>query len=301
MIEAQGLTKVYGRTVAVDEVSFRAKPGVVTGFLGPNGAGKSTTLRMILGLDRPTGGRALIDGKPYRELVRPLNTVGALLDARQVHGGRSAREHLAMLAATHRIARRRVTEVLDTAGLATAADRRVRSFSLGMRQRLGLAAALLGDPRVLILDEPMNGLDTEGIRSLRTLLRSMAQEGRTVLLSSHLMSEMELVADHLLVINAGRLIADESTVEFVARHSDPIVRVRSADIAALAAVLGAAMRVRGDTGTVRGVASREIGRLAVAHGIVLDELTPEQASVEDVFTRLVGEHRLSHTRVREHA
>ncbi len=301
VIEAQGLTKVYGRTVAVDEVSFRAKPGVVTGFLGPNGAGKSTTLRMILGLDRPTGGRALIDGKPYRELVRPLNTVGALLDARQVHGGRSAREHLAMLAATHRIARRRVTEVLDTAGLATAADRRVRSFSLGMRQRLGLAAALLGDPRVLILDEPMNGLDTEGIRSLRTLLRSMAQEGRTVLLSSHLMSEMELVADHLLVINAGRLIADESTVEFVARHSDPIVRVRSADIAALAAVLGAAMRVRGDTGTVRGVASREIGRLAVAHGIVLDELTPEQASVEDVFTRLVGEHRLSHTRVREHA
>ncbi|WP_280382608.1 ABC transporter ATP-binding protein [Nocardia wallacei] len=301
MIEAQGLSKVYGRTVAVDEVSFRAKPGVVTGFLGPNGAGKSTTLRMILGLDRPTGGRALIDGKPYRELVRPLNTVGALLDARQVHGGRSAREHLAMLAATHRIARRRVTEVLDTAGLAAAADRRVRSFSLGMRQRLGLAAALLGDPRVLILDEPMNGLDTEGIRSLRTLLRSMAQEGRTVLLSSHLMSEMELVADHLLVINAGRLIADESTVEFVARHSDPIVRVRSADIAALAAVLGAAMRVRGDTGTVRGVASREIGRLAVAHGIVLDELTPEQASVEDVFTRLVGEHRLSHTRVREHA
>ncbi len=301
VIEAQGLSKVYGRTVAVDEVSFRAKPGVVTGFLGPNGAGKSTTLRMILGLDRPTGGRALIDGKPYRELVRPLNTVGALLDARQVHGGRSAREHLAMLAATHRIARRRVTEVLDTAGLAAAADRRVRSFSLGMRQRLGLAAALLGDPRVLILDEPMNGLDTEGIRSLRTLLRSMAQEGRTVLLSSHLMSEMELVADHLLVINAGRLIADESTVEFVARHSDPIVRVRSADIAALAAVLGAAMRVRGDTGTVRGVASREIGRLAVAHGIVLDELTPEQASVEDVFTRLVGEHRLSHTRVREHA
>ncbi|MCM6778399.1 ATP-binding cassette domain-containing protein [Nocardia sp. CDC159] len=302
MIEAQGLTKTFGTAVAVDEVSFRANPGAVTGFLGPNGSGKSTTLRLILGLDSPTRGRVLVDGKPYRELVRPLHIVGALLDARDVHGGRSARGHLAMLAATHRIPRRRIGEVLDLAGLAPVADRRVRSFSLGMRQRLGMAAALLGEPRVLILDEPMNGLDTEGIRWLRILLRSMADRNCTVLLSGHVMSEMQLVADHLLVINGGRLIADEPVTEFVARHSDPIVRVRAADLAALAGLLGSEMEIRGEVGLVRGIGSREIGRLAVAYGIVLDELTPVHGSVEDAFTRLIVDHRRSsRPQVRENA
>ncbi|MBF6416173.1 ABC transporter ATP-binding protein [Nocardia cyriacigeorgica] len=290
MIEARGLTKHYGRTKAVDEVSFTVEPGRVTGFLGPNGSGKSTTMRLILGLDTPTSGRATVAGRPYRELVRPLHTVGALLDAGDVMGSRTAAAHLAFLAAANRIGRRRVDEVLALAGLADVAGRRVTGFSLGMRQRLGIAAALLGDPAALVLDEPVNGLDTEGIRWIRHLLRAMADEGRAVLLSSHLMSEIELVADHLLVIGAGRLLADEPLHSFVERHTEPVVRVRSAELSRLAALLGPRARVQGDAATVHGSTAREVGRVAAAHGIALDELTPLHASVEDVFTRLVAGH-----------
>ncbi|NNH70569.1 ATP-binding cassette domain-containing protein [Nocardia uniformis] len=291
MIEARGLTKYYGRTCAVEDLTFTVEPGRVTGFLGPNGSGKSTTMRLILGLDSPTRGAVTVTGRRYRDLVRPLHTVGALLDAGDVMRSRTAAAHLEILAASNRIPRRRVDEVLDLVGLTSVAGKRVRGFSLGMLQRLGIAAALLGDPAILVLDEPVNGLDTEGIRWIRGMLRAMADEGRTVLLSSHLMSETQLVADHLIVIGAGRLLADEPIVEFVERRTDPVVLVRSAELSSFAAVLGARIEIRGDTGTVRGIASREIGRLAMTHGIVLDELTPVHASVEDVFTRLVTEHQ----------
>jgi len=290
MIEARGLTKHYGRTRAVENVTFTVHPGRVTAFLGPNGSGKSTTMRLILGLDTPTSGQVWVVGRPYRALVRPLHTVGALLDAGDVMGSRSAAAHLAFLAAANGIRRGRVDEVLGSVGLAEVAGHRVKGFSLGMRQRLGIAAALLGDPAVLVLDEPVNGLDTDGIRWIRQLLRTMADEGRTVLLSSHLMSETELVADHLLVIGDGELLADEPVRQFVERHAEPVVRVRSADMSRLAELLGPRMRVHGDTGTVRGSTAREIGRVAAAHGIALDELVQVHASVEEVFTRLVSGH-----------
>lgn len=288
MIEARGVTKYYGSARAVEDLTFTVAPGRVTGFLGPNGSGKSTTMRLILGLDSPTRGTVSVAGRPYRELVRPLRTVGALLDAGDALSTRTAARHLAFLAASNGIRRSRVEEVLGAVGLAEVAGRRVKEFSLGMRQRLGIAAALLGDPAVLILDEPVNGLDTEGIRWIRNLLRAMADEGRTVLLSSHLMSETELVADHLLVLDRGRLVADEPARDFVERHTEPVTRVRGPDLAVLAGLLGDRLRLRGDTGIVRGVTSREVGRRAVAHGIVLDELAPVRPTVEEVFTRLVS-------------
>ena len=247
MIEAQHLTKRYGKTVAVDEVSFAVQPGRVTGFLGPNGAGKSTTMRMILGLDTPSSGSVLVNGKPYRELTDPLRSVGALLDAKAIVGGRSAANHLTWLADSNGIARRRVSEVLDIVGLSDVAGKRVGTFSLGMNQRLGIAAALLGDPETVMFDEPINGLDPDGILWIRNLMKSLAAEGRTVFLSSHLMSEMAQTADHLLVIGRGRIIADASTDEFVNRNSAPSVRVRALQPSDLADALtrrGAAGRAQ---------------------------------------------------------
>ena len=227
MIEATHLTKRYGKTVAVNQVSFTVKPGRVTGFLGPNGAGKSTTMRMILGLDAPTSGEVRVDGKPYHQLEDPLRSVGALLDAKAIVGGRSAANHLMWLADSNGIVRRRVSEVLDMVGLSDVAGRKVGSFSLGMNQRLGIAAALLGDPETVMFDEPINGLDPEGILWIRNLMKSLASEGRTVFLSSHLMSEMAQTADHLIVIGRGRIIADAGTDEFISRHTAPSVRVRA--------------------------------------------------------------------------
>ena len=226
MIEARHLTKHYGKTVAVDDVSFVVQPGRVTGFLGPNGAGKSTTMRMVLGLDAPSSGSVLIDGKPYAELADPLRSVGALLDAKAIVGGRSAANHLMWLADSNGIARRRVGEVLDIVGLSDVAGKRVGTFSLGMNQRLGIAAALLGDPHTVMFDEPINGLDPDGILWIRNLMKSLAFEGRTVFLSSHLMSEMAQTADHLLVVGRGRIMADASTDEFVNGHSAATVRAR---------------------------------------------------------------------------
>ncbi|MEV0194061.1 ATP-binding cassette domain-containing protein, partial [Kitasatospora purpeofusca] len=237
MIKVEGLTKEYSGARVVDGLDFEVAPGVVTGFLGPNGAGKSTTMRLILGLDRPTAGRALVDGRPYAGLDRPLRQVGALLDAQALHGGRTARGHLRWLAASNGLPDRRVDEVLDRVGLAGAAGRRIRGFSLGMRQRLGVASALLGDPPVLILDEPVNGLDPEGIRWIRTLLRGLAAEGRAVLVSSHLMTETALTADHLVVIGRGRLLADAATSDFIDRHGRTRIRVRAVDPVRLAALM----------------------------------------------------------------
>ncbi|ASF07107.1 putative ABC transporter ATP-binding protein [Nocardia brasiliensis NBRC 14402] len=293
VIEARGLTKAYGRTVAVRDGGFTVAPGRVTGFLGPNGSGKTTTLRMILGLATPSSGEVRVAGKRYCELVRPLHVVGALLDAGDVLASRTAVAHLRVLAAANGIRRSRVDEVLGAVGLAEVAGRRVGEFSLGMRQRLGIAAALLGDPAIVVLDEPVNGLDTEGIRWIRGLLRSMADQGRTVLLSSHVMSEMQLVADHLLVIGAGTLLADEPMTRFIERHADPVVRVRAAELPVLVETIGAEARVElhGDSAVVHGISSRAIGRLAARNGIVLDELTPIHASVEDVFTGLVEQHQ----------
>jgi ABC-2 type transport system ATP-binding protein len=227
MIQASGLSKRYGDRLAVNGLSFRVEPGRVTGFLGPNGAGKSTTMRLVMGLDAPTAGMATVNGRPYRELPAPLWEVGALLNARTVHGGRTARDHLRWLARSNRIPTRRCDQVLELVGLDRVAGRRARAFSLGMGQRLGIAAALLGDPGVLLFDEPVNGLDTEGIAWVRALLRRLAAEGRTVLVSSHLMSEMELTADHLVVIGRGRLLADTTMVDFIRRSSRPATVVRS--------------------------------------------------------------------------
>jgi len=239
MIEARHLTKRYGGKVAVDDLTFTVRPGVVTGFLGPNGAGKSTTMRMVLGLDAPTSGSALVNGRPYREHTAPLHEVGALLEARSIHPGRSAYHHLLALAHTSGIRRSRVDEVVEAVGLAGAARRRAGKFSLGMGQRLGIATALLGDPRTVILDEPLNGLDTDGIRWVRALLRSLAAEGRTVFVSSHLMNEMAVTAEHLVVIGRGRLIADIGTAEFLRNRGRSVVRVRTTDPAGLAARLAA--------------------------------------------------------------
>jgi ABC-2 type transport system ATP-binding protein len=290
MIEARGLTKRYGDKVAVDDLSFTVEPGRVTGFLGPNGAGKSTTMRMILGLDAPTRGSATVNGRPYREHTAPLREVGGLLDARSVHPGRSAYHHLLALARTCGIPRSRVEEVVDAVGLREVARRRAGGFSLGMGQRLGIATALLGDPGTVILDEPVNGLDTEGIRWIRSLLQRLAAEGRTVFVSSHLMSEMALTAQHLIVIGRGRLIADTSTEELIASAAPNLVRVRSTDPDALAALLRspevAVSRDEDGALTVSGLSTDQVGTAAGAVGITLLELTAQQASLEEAFMDL---------------
>jgi ABC-2 type transport system ATP-binding protein len=293
MIEARELTKVFGAATAVDGIDFQVEPGHVTGFLGPNGAGKSTTMRMILGLDLPSSGTVTVDGRRYQGKVWPLHEVGALLDARSVHPGRSAYNHLHSLAAANGIARRRVEHVLDLVGLASVARKRVGTFSLGMAQRLGIAGALLGDPGTLLFDEPVNGLDPDGILWIRTLIRSLAAEGRTVLVSSHLMSEMALTADHLLVIGKGRLLADTPLSELISRHSDARVEVRAADPKRLAADLrGAGAQVtlepEGTLGVLR-LGSKQIGELAAERGHVLHQLRDVTVSLEQAYFRLTGE------------
>ena len=291
-IEARGLTKRYGGKLAVDDLTFTVAPGRVTGFLGPNGAGKSTTMRLVLGLDVPTSGTVTVRGKRYADLVNPLHVVGALLDARAVHPGRTAANHLLALAQTAGIGRARVDEVLGLVGLADVAGRRAGTFSLGMSQRLGIAGALLGDPPVLMFDEPVNGLDPEGIRWIRTLMRDLADEGRTVLVSSHLMSEMAMTAQHLVVIGRGRLIADTGIDDFLRGHGDESVLVRSDETDRLARVLrtaGAALRSEVDALVVEGLTAGEIGRLAAAEGIALSELTPRLESLEDVFMALTSD------------
>ncbi len=284
MIELNGLTKRFGATTAVDDLTCTVESGVVTGFLGPNGAGKSTTMRMILGLDRPTAGTATVLGKRYHELTHPLRTVGALLDARQVHPNRSARAHLRWIAASNRIPASRVGEVLDQVGLTEVAGKRAGAFSLGMSQRLGIAAALLGDPQVLLFDEPVNGLDPEGIRWVRTFMRALADEGRTVFVSSHLLAEMANTADRLVVIGRGRLIAATSMDEFLASAADALVRSPQAD--RLAAVLTAeGISVTRDGGALRvgGATLERIGELAARHGLTLHELTAVRASLEEAY------------------
>jgi ABC-2 type transport system ATP-binding protein len=293
MIEARGLTKRYGAKLAVDGLTFTVRPGVVTGFLGPNGAGKSTTMRMILGLDAPTRGSVTVNGKPYRRHPAPLREVGALLEARSVHPGRSAYHHLLAIAQTCGIGRSRVDEVIDAVGLGEVARRRAGGFSLGMGQRLGIAVALLGDPHTVILDEPVNGLDTEGIRWIRSLLRDLAAEGRTVFVSSHLMNEMALTAEHLIVIGRGRLIADTGMREFIAAAARDAVRVRTTDPDALAALLRPrAAEVSPDRDgalTVSGLTTDQVGRAAAAAGITLLELTPRQASLEEAFIDMTSD------------
>ncbi|MEU4157355.1 ATP-binding cassette domain-containing protein [Actinoplanes sp. NPDC026670] len=290
MIEVRGLTKRFGATTAVDGLSFTVRPGRVTGFLGPNGSGKSTTMRMIIGLDRPDSGTATVDGRPYRTQPAPLCAVGALLEGRAVHRGRTARQHLAGLARTHGIGARRVTEVLAAAGLGAVADRRAGGFSLGMSQRLGVASALLGDPAVVILDEPVNGLDPDGVLWIRTLLKDLAAQGRTILVSSHLMSETAVTADHLLVIGGGRLLADMGIDELIARAGVNRCLVRSPDPDLLHTTLtaaGATVTV-GEAGTlvVAGLAAERIGELAASHGTILHELTPHRASLEQAYMDL---------------
>jgi ABC-2 type transport system ATP-binding protein len=325
MIEVRDLTKRYGPKVAVDHLSFTVEPGRVTGFLGPNGAGKSTTMRLVLGLDHPNAGSATINGKPYHELPRPLRTVGALLEAKSVHGGRSARNHLTFLAQTQGLPRRRVDEVLGLVGLLEVANKRSKGFSLGMSQRLGIAAALLGDPEVLLLDEPVNGLDPEGVLWIRNLMKQLAAEGRTILVSSHLMNEMAVTADHLIVIGRGRLIIESSTEDVIARSADKSVRVRSPEAERLAKLIEAAggtaaagdkAAAGGSAGsgstaaagtfspavaaeaapangngagllTVTGLDAARIGELAASAQIVLHELTP-LASLEEAFMELTS-------------
>ena len=290
VIEAFALTKKYGEKVAVDDLSFTVQPGVVTGFLGPNGAGKSTTMRMLLGLDRPTAGRATINGRAYDDLKAPLCEVGALLEAKAIHTGRSARNHLLALAATHGIGTRRVDEVLEIVGLTQVANKRAGGFSLGMGQRLGIASALLGDPHTLILDEPVNGLDPEGILWIRTLLRALAAEGRTIFVSSHLMSEMSLTATHLIVVGQGRLIADASVAELTASSGQAVVRVRTLEAPRLHDLLAAdgvsVTSTERDLLTVSGLTSADIGKVAAEARIALIELTPQQASLEEAFMEL---------------
>jgi ABC-2 type transport system ATP-binding protein len=290
VIEARGLTKVYGDKRAVDDLTFTVHPGIVTGFLGPNGSGKSTTMRLMLGLDRPTAGSVAVNGKPYREHAAPLHEVGALLEARSVHTGRSAYNHLLALAQTHGIPRSRVDELIDVVGLHDVARKRAGQFSLGMGQRLGIAAALLGDPQTVMLDEPVNGLDPEGIHWIRNLLKRLAADGRTVFVSSHLMSEMSLTADHLIVIGKGRLIADLTVQEFVNRSSKKLVLVRSPQASALAEklrALGAIVTAQPDASLeVSGLTTAAVGDAAGAAGIVLHELTPQEASLEEAFMDL---------------
>jgi ABC-2 type transport system ATP-binding protein len=292
VIEVEGLTKDYGPKRAVDDLTFTIRPGLVTGFLGPNGSGKSTTMRLILGLDAPTAGTATLAGKQYRDFAAPLHEVGALLEARSVHTGRSAYHHLLALAQTHGIPRSRVDELIDLVGLHDVARKRAGQFSLGMGQRLGIAAALLGDPDILLLDEPSNGLDPEGIQWIRNLLKGLAAEGRTVFVSSHLMSEMALTADHLIVIGRGRLIADLGVEEFLRQASGKLVRVRTPQAARLREVVaGPDVTVTEEGGTLRiaGLNAEQVGEIAAANRIVLHELTPIQASLEEAFMDLTRE------------
>ncbi len=308
MIVAHALSKRYGDRAAVSELSFTVRPGLVTGFLGPNGAGKSTTMRMILGLTAPTTGRVTVNGKPYAAHRAPLHEVGAMLEARSIHPGRSAVNHLRCLAASTGIPRRRVDEVIDLVGLRPVAGKRAGTFSLGMSQRLGIASALLGDPATVILDEPVNGLDPEGIRWIRGLLKSLAGDGRTVLVSSHLMSEMALTADHLIVIGRGRLIADASVTDLTRGAARARVFVRTDQAERLAALLtataapAAPVRGGGPAGAgvavasvgagcleVTGVSSERIGRIAADNRVALAELTPRQASLEEAFMALTGD------------
>ena len=293
MIEAHGLTKRYGGKLAVDDLTFTVRPGVVTGFLGPNGAGKSTTMRLILGLDAPTSGSVTVNGKPYQRLNAPLREVGALLEARSVHPGRSARNHLLAIAQTNGIPRFRVDEVIEAVGLDGVARKRAGGFSLGMGQRLGIAGALLGDPDTVILDEPVNGLDTEGIRWIRSLLRGLAAQGKTVFVSSHLMSEMAMTAEHLIVIGRGKLIADTGVEEFIAGTARDTVRVRTTDPEGLATLLRAPdVTVASDQDgalTVTGLTTDRVGTVAGAAGITLLELTAHRASLEEAFIDMTSD------------
>jgi ABC-2 type transport system ATP-binding protein len=293
MIEARGLTKRFGDKLAVDQLTFTVEPGRITGFLGPNGAGKTTTMRLILGLDRPTRGSVTVHGKEFSRLAYPMHEVGALLDAKAVHGGRSAYNHLLCLAQANGLPRRRVGEVLELVGLTEVARKRSKGFSLGMGQRLGIAGALLGDPAILMFDEPVNGLDPEGILWIRTLMKRLAAEGRTIFVSSHLMAEMENTADHLLVIGRGRLIADCSVAEFIERNSVQSVRVRTPEPELLVRVLLAAggITMPGADGAVvvQGMPVEQIGDLAFDHRIRLHELAPAQASLEEAFMELTAD------------
>ena len=289
MIELRGLTKRYGHTTAVDDLTVTVRPGLVTGFLGPNGAGKSTTMRMIVGLDRLTAGTVTVGGKSYAEHRAPLHEVGALLEARAVHTGRSAYNHLRALALTHGIGKKRVHEMVDLVGLHDVASKRAGGFSLGMGQRLGIASALLGDPAVVLLDEPVNGLDVEGIRWVRDLLRRLADEGRTVFLSSHLMSEMAQTADHVVVVGRGRLLADTTTEDLLRAASTGIVVVRSPQAAQLGAAVtrgGGSAIVVADALEVRGLTAAQVGELAQAQGLVLHELRAEQSSLEQAYVEM---------------
>jgi ABC-2 type transport system ATP-binding protein len=293
VIDVDHVTKRYGDRVAVDDLTIQVKPGIVTGFLGPNGAGKSTTMRVILGLDTPTSGRSTVNGKAYRDLPAPLHEIGAMLEARAVHTGRSAYNHLLAMAQTHGISRRRVVEVIDLVGLSQVAEQRVGSFSLGMGQRLGIAAALLGDPSTVILDEPANGLDPEGILWIRTLLKRLAADGKTVFLSSHLMSEMAQTAEHLIVVGRGRLIADTTVAEIVTQASrDAMVfahTARDSDLATALSRAGASVTPRAPHGLeVRGLSSPQIGAIAQQAQIIVHELTPQRASLEQAFMSLTG-------------
>ena len=298
MIEALNLTKRYGDKTAVDNVSFTVEPGTVTGFLGPNGAGKSTTMRMIMGLDKPTNGKVTVNGRPYRELSAPLCEVGALLDAKGLHGSRSARSHLRQLAASNGIPAKRVDEVLEITGLTSVAKKRVKGFSLGMGQRLGIAAALLGDPGVLLFDEPVNGLDPEGVKWVRETCRRLAGEGRTVFISSHLMSEMAQTADHLIVIGRGRILTSGPVDEVIASVTSDVVRVTSPAAASLARALqGAGIAVDlkdAATLTTTEAPAARIGEIAAANGVVLHELTTIRASLEEAYLELTG-HEVEYT------
>ena len=292
MIEARGLTKRFGDKLAVDQLSFAVEPGRITGFLGPNGAGKTTTMRLILGLDRPTRGSVTVNGKDFRQLASPMHEVGALLDADAVHGGRSAYNHLLCLAQANSLPRRRVGEVLELVGLTEVAGKRSKGFSLGMGQRLGIAAALLGDPAILMFDEPVNGLDPEGILWIRNLMKRLAGEGRTVFVSSHLMSEMENTADHLIVIGRGRLIADCSVADFIERNSVQAVRVQTPQpddmVAAIRRAGGSVASAAGDAIIVQGLAADRIGDIAFENGVRLHELTAAHASLEEAFMELTA-------------
>jgi ABC-2 type transport system ATP-binding protein len=293
MIELEGLTKRYGEKVAVNNLSFTVRPGIITGFLGPNGAGKSTTMRMVLGLDRPTAGDVRIDGKHYDQLEDPLTYIGALLEAKAWHGGRSAYNHLLCLAQSNGIPASRVREVLDTVGLSAVARKKTKGFSLGMGQRLGIAGALLGDPRILMFDEPVNGLDPEGIHWIRNLMKTLASQGRTVFVSSHLMSEMALTADHLVVIGQGRLLADTSMADFIAENSRSYVRIRTPQRERLLDVLHGegitVVEAGGEVLEVDGDKAEAIGELAARHQLVLHELSPQRASLEEAFMQLTAE------------
>ncbi len=293
MIEVRGLTKRYGAKVAVDDLSFGIEPGKVTGFLGPNGAGKTTTMRCILGLDYPNKGTIVIDGKAFRDYAYPMREIGALLEAKAVHGGRSAANHLLCLAQTNNLPKRRVGEVLELVGLSEVAKKRSKGFSLGMSQRLGIAATLLGDPKMVMFDEPVNGLDPEGILWIRNLMKALAAEGRTVFVSSHLMSEMEHTADHLIVIGRGKLIADCTMKEFVARASGAAVRVRTPSAAEFIRAIGAkgATVDTNDDGSieVRGMSVEQVGDLAFSEGVRLHELTTVRASLEEAFMELTAD------------